>query len=335
MRTPASVKALAVTQYLKHLARTGDPIVIGPYRSEVGFEVLYWMPFVTWALKYAGIPADRCVALSRGGMGAFYPTKENADLYAAMGVDAVRLENTQDLNIRKLQKQTTVTQWDRDVVKALGAERFGKSQRVRMFHPSWMYWLLEEYWDERQTVQFAAPFLQFEPLPAPVMPQGLTLPEKFIAVRMYERSTLPLNHETRALLNDLVHRLADLQPVVLLRNRHHVDEHVDYPIAAHPRVQVLPDADAAQNLIVQAAVLSQCSAFVGTYGGVAQWALRYRKPSLSLYTQFGGTALAHWGLSQLLAARLGVPFQVMDLRLMLLWQKGILGFVEPTVPATA
>jgi len=30
----------------RHIAASKRPIVIGPYRSEVGFEALYWLPFV-------------------------------------------------------------------------------------------------------------------------------------------------------------------------------------------------------------------------------------------------------------------------------------------------
>jgi hypothetical protein len=47
---------------------------------------------------------------------------------------------------------------------------------------------------------------------------------------------------------------------------------------------------------------------VGTYGGLAQLALRYGKPTLSVYTDWSGTALAHRQLSDALALQIGVPF---------------------------
>jgi hypothetical protein len=333
MRTPFAVKALILRRYLRQLARMGDPVVVGPFRSEVGFEQLYWIPFVTWALKYAGIPRDRCMALSRGGMGVFYPVASNADLYQVRGVDAVRIENQVDYAQRKLQKQTTVTDWDREVCREVGKAQWGHSARVRMLHPSWMYWLLEDVWEERAPVLSAAPFLQYDALPVPPLPEGMTLPDKFLAVRFYERATLPYTNETKGLIADLVQQVAAVQPVVLIRQSAHVDDHIDFPIAPSPRIAVLPETIPEQNLILQAAVLARCTAFVGTYGGVAQWALRYRKPTMSVYAQFGGTALAHWHLSQLLAAKVGVPFQVMDLRLLTLWNTSVLKAPEPAPAA--
>ena len=36
-------------------ARPSGPIIIGPWISEVGFEVLYWVPFLNWAIKAFGL----------------------------------------------------------------------------------------------------------------------------------------------------------------------------------------------------------------------------------------------------------------------------------------
>ena len=46
---------------------TAGPIVVGPWLGEVGFELLYWIPFLRWALAEAGIAADRVTVVSRGG----------------------------------------------------------------------------------------------------------------------------------------------------------------------------------------------------------------------------------------------------------------------------
>lgn len=88
---PASPRSLMARAYLKRLTLDDRPIVLGPYRSEIGFEVLYWLPFLNWALKKYGISSDRCLALSRGGMGRLYPAKEAVDLYSLRTVDQVRL----------------------------------------------------------------------------------------------------------------------------------------------------------------------------------------------------------------------------------------------------
>jgi hypothetical protein len=66
-------------------------------------------------------------------------------------------------------------------------------------------------------------------------------------------------------------------------------------------------------LAVQSAVLGRASAFVGTYGGFAQLALRMGRASVSFYDQWEGTSAAHHHLSQAISIQSGVPFQIYKL----------------------
>jgi len=321
-RLPSSARSLLFRAYLTRLAQSSRPIVIGPYRSELGFEVLYWLPLLQWAFKAYGINAARCVALSRGGMGHFYPAVHQVDLYALRSVDQVRLENQVDYETRKLLKQTTITPWDLQVAQETSDRAFGDGARFHLLHPSWMYWLFEGFWDERDTARLIAAHCDFSPLPTPTLPEGLELPKKFVAVRFYDRHTFPLNDQIKAIATEMVQGLAAKFPVVLLNQPTFFDDHADLPIAGE-NVYSLPAVSPDTNFVLQAAVLARASAFVGTYGGVAQWALRYGKPSLSFYAQFGGTAYAHRTLSEILAARTGVPFECCDLRAVKLWSAAL------------
>lgn len=315
-------QSLYLRAFLRYLKTARGPIVLGPFRSELGFEALYWLPFLSWALKHASIPTERCIALSRGGMGHLYPAAHQVDLYALRGVDAVRLENQVDIERRKILKQTTVTKWDVSVARE-AVERVHKpGTRWHWIHPSWMYWLFDGFWHERVTFPHVARHAIFDPLPVPALPAGMNLPEKFIAVRFYERATLPLQPEIKAVLREMVLRLAKVRPVVVLSQPYFVDDHVDLPMTGD-NIFLLPPVKPEENLLLQASVLARCTAFVGTYGGVAQWALRYKKPSLSVYAHFGGTAMAHRMLSHLISAQTKIPFEVMDLTALKLWQAAV------------
>jgi len=331
MKLPPSARALVTSAYLRHLAASDKPIVLGPYRSELGFEVLYWLPFLHWALKTFNIAPERCIALSRGGMGALYPAAQHADLYKLCSVDSVRLENQVDLETRKMLKQTQITAWDRQIVQDAVEDVLGPRTAYHLLHPSWMYWLFEGWWENTATLPHVARHAEFAPLPVPALPEGLTLPDKFCAVRFYERPTFPLTDEVKTLVLEIVAGLAAKAPVVLLNQSLFADDHTDLPIQG-PNVITLPQVPPEQNFLVQAAVLARCKAFVGTYGGVAQWALRYRKPSLSFYTNFAGTAVAHRTLSEVIAAQSGIPFEVCDLKAYALW-KAALGAVPEAVAA--
>ena len=47
-------------------------IVVGPWLSEVGFELLYWIPFLNWVKTYRPFDPERMVVVSRGGAGIWY-----------------------------------------------------------------------------------------------------------------------------------------------------------------------------------------------------------------------------------------------------------------------
>src|SRR5665648_81960 len=41
------------------------PIVVGPWLMEIGFELLYWIPYLRAQLARLGIPKERVIAVSR------------------------------------------------------------------------------------------------------------------------------------------------------------------------------------------------------------------------------------------------------------------------------
>ena len=51
------------------LADGDRTVLVGPWSGEVGFELLYWIPFVTWALTQAAVSPDRIVVVSQGRTG--------------------------------------------------------------------------------------------------------------------------------------------------------------------------------------------------------------------------------------------------------------------------
>ena len=58
--------------WLPTLGRSGRPILIGPWLSEAGFELLYWIPFLAWAKVYGNLDPSQLVVISRGGAASWY-----------------------------------------------------------------------------------------------------------------------------------------------------------------------------------------------------------------------------------------------------------------------
>ena len=91
---------------------------MGPWRGEVGFESLYWLPFLDWFREAYQIDPDRLIPISRGGASALYRTPMGLELYALRDPQDVRVAN------RLLHKRTAMLkqrdpsdEWDAAVIR--------------------------------------------------------------------------------------------------------------------------------------------------------------------------------------------------------------------------
>lgn len=290
--------------------RSDAPILVGPFLGEVGFEALYWLPWLAQFRAEFGIPRDRLIPITRGGAALWYDTPSGIELFEMRTPQDVRVENRLRHNETGQLKQTHVRAFDRQVYRDV-AETLGL-KTYQTLHPAWMYQSLRPFWEAERGIQWLQSRVRFAPLPTLGL-EGVTLPEKFVAVRFYFRPTFmrsPLNLE---FATHCIRMIAKQQPVIVLNNPHVVDDHLDFVPKNEPNVLVLSDLvdlTPANNLAVQSAVLQRALGYVGTYGGMAQLALRLGKPSISLYDEWHGTALPHRHLSDALALSLGVGFNV-------------------------
>lgn len=308
----------AYKQLLQHSKR---PILVGPWRSEVGFEVLYWIPFV----QALGLDPARVIPVTRGGAAIWYGTPAGVELYDLREPKAVRIENALQHAKTGLLKQTTVTDFDKavitDAAKAVGITKY------HVLHPAWMYQTLEPFWAGKQGLEWVIPRLtRLETKDGqtvralsnlrPAALGDLKLPSGYCAARFYARATFPHADITIQCARESLKQVAQHQPVVLLNPEVHADEHVDIPVKDIPNVYKLKDlvqVDPRTNLALQSAVITGATGFVGTYGGVAQLALRLGKPSVSFYWDWTGTALAHKHLSEAIALQTGTAFLTLKL----------------------
>lgn len=299
-------RRLVVCAHLRRLAASSSPILVGPWRSEVGFEALYWLPFLRWAVQYAKLNPKRLVVVSRGGAGALYGAPA-VDLYQLRSVEAVRRENVYDWTRAKVQKQMRCTPWDRDVLREAAAQALGRRERYHVLHPSWMYWALEPFWEEHRGLRHVSSMTDFAPLATPPV-TDVELPPKYVAMKWYDRATFS---RADAKVQEAVAQITGIvgaqTHIVMLSSGLATDEHADFEVQ-HPRIVRLPVRQPDQNLWLQIQVLGRAAAFVGTYGGMAQMALRLRVPSASFYESFGGTAYAHLSLSHMVGIKTHVPF---------------------------
>lgn len=318
----------AVTALIAELNADTSPIFCGPWRSEVGFEVSYWEPFLRHLSKRVKDFDKRAVIVTRGGLAPLYAhcASQGYDLYALRSVAEVRRENLYDTKFRqasKTIKQLESTEWDEQVI-ADAADALKLGTVYHMVHPAWCYWALAPYWEDTAGLQYLTSLADYQQLPKVSI--DANLPASYVAMKWYGRPTFPYpHHEVAEFVQKTTAIIAQQVPVVIVNAGSEHDDHVDIPVVG-PNIHILPpDLKPEDNLKVQAAIIGGAKAFIGTYGGMAQLALRLGVPSVSFYTEWFGTSHQHYNLSSWLSKTSKVPFLVASLNDGVLWRQVLVG----------
>ena len=277
-----------VLRDIGQVASGREPIVVGPWLSEVGYEILYWIPFLRWFSDRYRVDAERLVVVSRGGVAPWY-----ADV-AGRYVEILDLMEPSTFGARNEarrsgeesggQKQTAVGTLDAELL-ALARARCGLDA-VRVCHPSLMYGLFRQFWLANRALDVVTAHTRFTRMSAPEVIERGSLPRRFVAVKFYTGAAIPDSPEHRAMLRAIVQRLAQDSAVVLLDTGMALDEHADYPFAGIPNVSSLRGLLTPQNnLAVQTQVIAAADAFVGTCGSVAWLAPFLGVPTVAAYVE--------------------------------------------------
>jgi hypothetical protein len=301
-----------VEREIEAVVRRGRPVVVGPWLSEVGFETLYWVPFLHWVTAAFRLDPGRVIAVSRGGVAAWYAGV--AGRYVELWDDIDPAEFARRNAARAAVKQHEVSAFDRDVLE-LVARRLG-TRDFDVLHPSLMYRLFTLYWSGHRAMGFVDAHVRFTTGAAATLVDPALLPREYVAVKFYSARSLPDAPATRALVGRLVAALADRLPVVLLDTGLALgDDHADYAVAGHARVlSARPWMTPQNNLGVQTQIIAGARAFVGTCGALAWLAPRLGVDTSAVFVD-PKWLHAHLAVAMRAYHRLGAGrFAVADLR---------------------
>ena len=310
-----------VIDRLDRMRRGSQPIIVGPWTGEIGFELLYWAPFVRWAVEKFDLPAERLVVVSRGGTASWY------GLTNSRYVDVFSVATPQEFRIRTeaTKKQRGVSAFDRDVIRRVRAALGGGA--TQLCHPALMYALFMPFWKDRAPLSRVLDHVRYRQI-APPRPAALPpLPATYVAVRFYFSNCFPDTADNRAFVSRVIEALAEHHEVVMLNPGFRPDDHADFSAASHPRVHAFDmSGRAGENLAWQTAIIAGAQAFVGTYGGFAYLAPLCGVRSTAFFSDRNYFTY-HLGVAQRAFSETGSdPLEVIDVRTIRLLE-GVLGSV--------
>jgi hypothetical protein len=264
----AARRAVALRQTQRELEaalRSDRPLVVGPFLGEVGYELLYWRPYVLRLLRSHRVDPERVTVVGRGGSADWYAT------VAARRVDAFELLPPREVLSRieervartGQRKQLSVDALDRDL------QQLATTEDAAPVHPLHMFWGSRFAWEGLVPAAEAVLAADHDPLPRGELPPAVAgrLPGRFVVLKAYFNECVPDTPESRSGYARLAAALARESSVVALQPGFAVDDHADWPPDDVVRVDDL--LEPRSNLAVQAAIVARAEALVSTYGGFA------------------------------------------------------------------
>jgi hypothetical protein len=283
------------------LGRSGRPILIGPWLSEAGFELLYWIPFLSWAKTYGNLDPSQLVVISRGGAASWYRdiTTNYEDVLSFYSPDEFRSRNeARIVEQRGRLKHVEISSFDREIIAKVTEKR--RLSGVRLLHPSTMYRLFDHFWFQRVPITLVEAFTSFGPLPSvdlgDLRPH---LPQRYVAAKFYGNTALPDTPENHAFVSSYLEELTRRTDVVLLNTGQRFDDHDDIAKGSRGRIHTIDHLmTPATNLDVQTRIIAAAEAYVGTYGGFSYVAPLSGTHALTFYSHISGFRFDHLELAK-------------------------------------
>ncbi len=277
----------AIEREIEAIVGSAETVIAGPWLSEVGYETLYWIPFLRWVRQAFRLAPERVVAVSRGGVASWYA--DVASRYVEIWDLVEPAEFARRTAERGAVKQQGIADFDRDLVAMVEA-RLGSATsaaagegRVAVLHPSLMYRLFAQFWSGHRSLGFLDRHTRHARMqPGDMAPAG-ALPEGYVAVKLYSARSMPDSPGVRRVLRQLVASLAEQAPVVLLDTGLALDEHADYELAGGRVVSARALMTPRTNLGVQTGIIARARGFVSTCGSLAWMAPMLGTDTSALY----------------------------------------------------
>ena len=294
---------------LARAGRDGRPVLVGPWLSEIGFEVLYWIPMLRRLAQRHGLAREQMTAVSRGGAEPWYRDLCGGyvDVLDLVSSDELRAANHRRALASESQKQLAVTAFDREILARAGATSGGL--RPALMHPLLMYGRLRYLWGGQEPMSSLPESVAYGPMAPPALPPEVrgALPNPYAAVKVYFSDCFPENEENRRFASALVAGLRELGDVVLLSAGAELDDHRDFlpePSGGlHDASRWMTPRD---NLAVQTAIVAGARSLWATYGGFSYLGPFLGVPTASFYSEQNFLP-AHLEVMGRAAADLGRP----------------------------
>lgn len=184
------------------------PVFVGPWSDSAGNELLYWIPFVRWIAATYGLPPERLIVLTRGGLREWYGPLAHRFLDVRTLFSPSELEHWLRRTVGQSEqdpKQAVMAPFDAEIIER-AARTFDLSAH-QVLHPFLLFRLLRRL-DKDRALDRLSEVLRHERIEMPAQTSASRRPPSFVAVSTAFTPALPDTPENRQLLAELVAKVS-------------------------------------------------------------------------------------------------------------------------------
>ena len=271
------------------------PIIVGPCISDVGLELLYWRPFVSWIYSRFGTPSQPVIAVSRGRVDEWYMgmVSNYVDVCDVMSFGAFEERNQERIQQTGSWKQKQMSSFDGELLD-LVARRIDASDYA-VVHPSLLFNACSRVWDGSLPSSWLIEHSRYERLipPLPTEPStGETQSEPYVALGFRFSSSFGDTGSNRELMNRVLVELSGRIAVKLVDSVWSIPEAASASRLNDTQV-VPPPGHTERQLREKAGIVAGAQAYIGTFGSISFLAPFYNVPTLLVFEEEGKLFLHH------------------------------------------
>jgi hypothetical protein len=254
------------------ISNSDKKIIIGPFYSEVGYEILYWFPFISWLTQYS--IKENLYFIGRGGLSRqFFPNSNHICLIEKFNtkfVNSLIIDNSDNFNGSLKQKKSTAN--DLEIIKNLG---FSIDDLI--VYPSFLFRAYKRYYGGSYGVKFLRLFDNIEFYEN--IKRDDTKNSNIVVFKLYQSSSFNiLKNKTN--IYRLFEKLLDLSFEIQILTTNKLDDHdqLQIDLKFYPGIKVIYVSD-ENNLDCQLNYIKKSKYFISTYGGAS-----YLGPLMGVHT---------------------------------------------------
>ena len=290
-------RGVSIHNELEAIFSSKNRIIIGPWLSEVGFELLYWIPFVKYCVAKYDVDPSRLIIVTRGGADIWYglPNAGKIDIFSLFENEEFFEKNQKRIELSGHQKHMGYSEFDVEIINKV--ELLLSGETVSVIHPSLMYNLFIPFWRRQVAPNFILEHSIYSALKIEsksAVLAGVVLPKSYSVVKFYYSDALPETNENKNLITEIINYLAERQAIVLLESPIGVDDHVNFNSEKiKENIIKVSATDFENNLAFQTKLIANADHVFATYGGLSYVPALQGVAVTAVYSEIGRIVPIH------------------------------------------